>query len=169
MAVAAETRGPIRGRRTEDWTRRKNSSSRMLGSWLGITRSDGYEVGRGFTLSDKSEFTETNNWRLTSRALIRGFRTPARHRSGERGLKGPASKGKASEEKTLRAAEMAMARGLEKLWGFEGRAFGGARRVGRRGRRGRACSRRSARADRGRKPTRRTEGKPFWLRRTTGA
>ena len=62
----------------------RNSFSRMPGSWLGSQDPTGYEVGREFALSDKSEFTETNKM-VDFRALIRGFRTPALCTTVERG------------------------------------------------------------------------------------
>jgi hypothetical protein len=67
----------------------KNSSPGCGDHGSGSQDPTGYEVGRGCTLSDKSEFTETNTV-IDFRALIRGFRTPAL--AGALGLgAGPAS------------------------------------------------------------------------------
>jgi hypothetical protein len=65
----------------------RNSFSRMLGSWFGIASPTGYEVGREFTLSHKSEFTtETKHWCLTYRPSyeVFGYR-PAQRLSFARG------------------------------------------------------------------------------------
>jgi hypothetical protein len=61
-----EAEGPS-GRRTEDWTPpQRTPLPGCLDRGWGSQDPTGYEVGREFTLSDKSEFTETNNWGLTS-------------------------------------------------------------------------------------------------------
>ena len=76
MAVAAETRGPS-GRRCEDWTRRENSSSRTLGSWLGITRSHRIRGWQGVHPVSQTGVHRDQQLAVDLRALIRGFRTPA--------------------------------------------------------------------------------------------
>ena len=55
----------------------KNSSSRMPGSWLGITRSDRIRGWRGVHPVSQIGVHRDQQLAVDFRALIRGFRTPA--------------------------------------------------------------------------------------------
>ena len=51
----------------------RNSFSRMLGSWLGITRSHRIRGWQGVHPVSQSEFTEAKNWWLTYGPSYEGF------------------------------------------------------------------------------------------------
>lgn len=94
----------------------KNSSPGCWDHGSGSQDPTGYEVGREFTLSDKSEFTETNKV-IDFRALIRGFRTAALCRRAGTGR--GAGVRKPRKEETAGRKRRGLA-GRE-LWGFWGR------------------------------------------------
>jgi hypothetical protein len=82
----------------------------MLGSWSGIIRSHRIRGWQEVRLSIKSEFAETNNLVVDFRALIRGFRTPARcgRSCGIGGRRSKASQGGNRGEDGARLASATM-------------------------------------------------------------
>jgi hypothetical protein len=94
-----------------------NSFSRMPGSWLGIKRPHRIRGWQGATLSHKSEFAETNNWRLTPGPSYEGFGCRPFPNACRRATLGPASE--SLQRRKPRVGRAPIRR--RELWGFESR------------------------------------------------